>query len=98
MRVSEGAQVEVVLGINTGGHVDVELQHLEELSLQFVPETVPVTRWHQCVGGPVGLVWFISVCLIRLELPVSLPPVWWVYMKLSGKFGLGKLEIGNRGL
>ena len=31
------AQVEVVLGVDAGGDVDVELQQLQELTLQFVP-------------------------------------------------------------
>ena len=37
MRIGKGAQVEVILGVDARGHVDVELQHLEELTLQFVP-------------------------------------------------------------
>ena len=30
-------KIKIILGINTGGHVDVELEQFEELSLQLVP-------------------------------------------------------------
>lgn len=34
----QSAQVKVVLSVHAGGHVDVELEHFQELPLQFVPE------------------------------------------------------------
>ena len=38
--LGESAQVEVVLCVNRRGDVDVELQHLQELPFQLVPERV----------------------------------------------------------
>ena len=35
--LGHGAQVKVVLGVDTGRHVDVELQQLQEVALQLVP-------------------------------------------------------------
>ena len=35
--LGHGAQVEVVLGVDAGRHVDVELQQLQEVPLQLVP-------------------------------------------------------------
>lgn len=35
--LSHGAQVEVILGVDAGRHVDVELQQLQELTLQLIP-------------------------------------------------------------
>ena len=32
-----GAQVKVILGVDAGWHVDVELQQLQKLTLQLIP-------------------------------------------------------------
>ena len=40
MCISKGAQVEVVFGINTRWHIDVELQHFQKLSFQFIPAKI----------------------------------------------------------
>ena len=38
MSVGKRTQVKVILGIHTRRHIDVKLQHLEELPLQFIPK------------------------------------------------------------
>ena len=42
--LGQGAQVEVVLGVHRRGDVDVELEHLKELALKFVPENESVVQ------------------------------------------------------
>lgn len=48
VRLWERSQVKVVLGIDAGRHVDVELQQLQKLSLQFVPGRMIIQFLCQC--------------------------------------------------
>lgn len=33
----QGTQIKIILGINTGGNINIELQQLQKLAFQFIP-------------------------------------------------------------
>lgn len=33
----QGTQIKIILGINTGGNIDIELQQLKKLAFQLIP-------------------------------------------------------------
>lgn len=37
IRFCQGTQIKIILGINTGGNINIELQQLKKLAFQLIP-------------------------------------------------------------